>query len=288
MHHKSNSFKVIPQPSGFVAEIQGVNLREKLSQEMLDRINAAWLEHGVVFFADQDMDPSSLEAFTESMGGYGKTDFVLPIEGHPNVLELRREPEETAFHFGSAWHCDGSYQAAPAAATILFGHIIPPIGGDTLFADGQRAYQALPEKMKVILADLKAIHSASAPYSSDGYYGPNDDPSRSMKVIPSDEASEMYTHHPIIRTHPETGAKVLWMSPIYMPSIVGLDEEESSELMDFLVEFTTRDEFVYRHKWKKNMLILWYNRRVQHFAEAGFDGHRRVMWRTTTAGTVPV
>ncbi len=281
------ALQITPSAVGLGAEISGVDLNSSLSEKAILEIKKAWFDSGVVFFPNQDLNPSSLEKFTLAIGEYGKTDFIVPMDGHPNVLELRREPTETASHFGASWHSDYSFQESPPAATILFGHIIPPVGGDTLFADGRAAYLALSEKMQDFLAGLNGIHSAALPYAKDGFFGKDDDPSRSLKIIPSDRAKECQTH-PIIRTHPDTGEKILWLSRNYTLGIEGLHEDESKLLLNFLCDFSTKEEFVYRHKWQKNMLTMWDNRRVQHFADGGFDGQRRVMWRTTVAGTVPV
>jgi len=138
-----------------------------------------------------------------------------------------------------------------------------------------------------MLESLRGIHSAALPYSKEGFFGSDDDSSRTLKIVPSDRAKERLSH-PVIRTHPATGEKILWVNPNYTLALESLHAAESEALLGFLCDFATRDEFVYRHQWQKNMLTMWDNRRVQHFADAGFDGHRRVMWRTTTAGTVPV
>jgi alpha-ketoglutarate-dependent taurine dioxygenase len=284
---ENKTIRTKPNSGSLGAKITGIDLAKPLSEEAVSEIKGAWHDHGVVFFPDQDLDPAKLETFTQSMGDFGHTDFIVPMEGHPNVLELRREPEETASHFGSGWHTDYTFQEKPPAATILFGHIVPPVGGDTLYADGRAAYLALSSKMQTFLEGLRAVHSAVLPYSKEGFYGQENDPTRSIKIIASDEAKDERSH-PIIRTHPETGEKILWVNRTYTIAIEDLSVEESKALLDFLCAFSTQDKFVYRHRWQKNMLTMWDNRRVQHFADAGFDGHRRVMWRTTTAGTVPV
>lgn len=283
----NKTLQVTPCSLSLGAEISGIDLNSPLSESVVSEIKNIWFDRGVVFFPDQNLSPSTLENFTLAMGDYGTTDFIVPMNDHPNVLELRREPQETASHFGASWHSDYSFQQSPPSATILFGHIVPAVGGDTLFADGRAAYLALSPKMQNFLEGLKGIHSAALPYAKDGFFGTDDDPSRTLKIIPSDRAKACQTH-PIIRTHPDTGEKILWLSRNYTLGIEGLHEGESKVLLDFLCEFSTRPEFIYRHKWQKNMLTMWDNRRVQHFADGGFDGHRRVMWRTTVAGTVPV
>lgn len=284
---KNNGISAIPNPGGLGSEISGLDLSRPLSSEVIEEIKHVWHQHGVIFFRNQELGPALLERFTEAMGDYGVTEFIVPMEGHPNVLELRREPEETASHFGGSWHSDYSFQESPPAATILYGHVVPPVGGDTLFADGRAAYLALSEKMKTFLEGLRGIHSAAMPYSKEGFYHNENNPTRSLKIVASDSAREKITH-PLIRTHPDTGEKSLWVNSVYTIGIDGLNVVEAKALLKFLCEFSTREEFVYRHKWQKGTLTMWDNRRVQHFADAGFDGHRRVMWRTTTAGTVPV
>lgn len=284
---KSDLIEIIPRSSGFGAEVRGADLSAALDAELMDRIKSAWHTHGVIFFPDQALDPSALEVFTEAMGGFGVSDFVVPMDGHPNVLELRREPDETAWHFGSNWHSDFSFQERPPAATLLYGHIVPPVGGDTLYADGRAAYLALSNRMKDFLEGLTAVHSAVGGYSKEGFFSSEADTTRTMKIVPSDRALETRCH-PVIRTHPDTGDKSLWINPGYVVGFEELNDDEGKALLDFLADFTTKEEFIYRHKWQVNMLTMWDNRRVQHFADTGFDGHRRVMWRTTTAGTVPV
>lgn len=282
-----NTIEVTPNSGGLGAEIHGADLSNPPGSQLLADIMTAWHAHGVVFFRDQDLDPGKLEAFTQTIGDFGHTDFIVPMDGHPNVLELRREPEETASHFGGGWHTDYTFQEKPPAATILYGHIVPPVGGDTLYADGRAACLALSDKMRGFLEDLRGIHSAVLPYSKEGFYGQENDPTRSIKIIAADYAKDQRTH-PIIRTHPDTGEKILWINRTYTIGIEGLTPDEGKALLDFLCAFSTRDAFVYRHKWQRGMLTMWDNARVQHFADTGFDGHRRVMWRTTTAGSVPV
>lgn len=276
---------IIANADGFGAEIRGLDLAKPLNAQELADLRQAWFDHSVIWMPDQPLDAAQLEAFTEAWGEYGHTQFIEPMDGHPNILELRRETDEKASHFGQGWHSDYSFQTNPPAATLLLSKVTPPVGGDTLYADGRRAYEALSDEQKERLENLQGIHSAVLPYSKQGFYA-NEEGARSMKITPSDEAKGTHLH-PIIRTHPGNGRKALWVNRVYTIGIDGVDDEESKTLLDELCAHAVRDEFIYRHKWRENMLTIWDNRCVQHYADAGFDGYRRVMWRTTTSGEVP-
>ena len=279
------SIQVRPNPDGFGAEVRGVDLRQPLDAAAVADIRSAWLDHQVVFFPDQPLSIDELERFTLAFGDWGRTDFIKPLDGHPNVLELRREPDERSSNFGAGWHSDYSFQEAPPAATLLLSKTVPPVGGRTFFADGYRAYEVLPAETKQRIAGLRGIHSAVLPYSKEGFYA-NEGKGRSMTIMPSDEARKTQTH-PIVRTHPETGRKALFVNQVYTIGIDGLPKEEGDTLLRELCAHSVSEAFLYRHAWQPDMLLMWDNRCVQHFAEGGYDGHRRLMYRTTFAGDVP-
>lgn len=282
---EKTSIQVAPRPGGFGAEISGVDLRQPLGAGAVADIRRAWLAHRVVWFPGQPLSLDELERFTLSMGDWGRTDFIKPLDGHPNVLELRREPDERSSNFGAGWHSDYSFQPEPPAATLLLSKITPPVGGDTLFADMYAAYDDLSDAMKKMLAPLNAVHSAALPYSKEGFYA-NEGKARSMTIIPSDEAKKTELH-PIVRTHPETGRKCLYVNRVYTIGIEGMAREEGEALIGFLTKHSTQEKYVYRHHWQPDMLTMWDNRCVQHFADGGYDGHRRLMYRTTTADDRP-
>ena len=282
----TRTITVKPQPTGFGAEITGLDLSKPLPAPVMAEVKAAWAAHGVVAFPDQPLSLDALEAFTLAMGGFGHDPYVKPMAGHPNVLELRREPDEKATNFGAGWHSDWSFQAAPPAATLLRSEVIPPVGGDTLFVDACRAYEALSPTMQAMLAPLRAIHSASRSYGTQGVFA-KDTRARTMQIIVSEEADKTQTH-PLVRTHPVTGRKALFISPVYTVGVEGLTPAESEALLGYLFKHLTQDEFIYRHKWQAGMLLMWDNRCTMHFAEGGYDGHLRLMHRTTVAGEAPV
>ncbi|MEX0839051.1 MAG: TauD/TfdA family dioxygenase [Parvibaculum sp.] len=282
---KARSIKVTPNASGFGAAITGLDLSKPLPPDVLADVKQAWADHAVVWFPDQPLTHDQLEAFTLQIGPFGHDPFIAPMEGRPHILELRREPDEKARNFGAGWHSDWSFQEEPPAATILHSKVTPPTGGDTLYADCTRAYDALSATMKRLLDGLVAIHTAALPYGTKGVFAQEKE-ARTMKIIVSKDA-EKTRPHPLVRTHPVTGRKALYVSPVYTSYIDGMSPEESAALLGFLYTHMTKEEFVYRHHWQPNMLTMWDNRCTLHFADGGYDGHLRVMHRTTVAGDVP-
>jgi len=280
------TIKVHPEESGFGAHITGVDLRRPLPVDVLAEIKAAWAVHAVVAFPDQPLSLDELEAFTLQMGPFGDDPFIAPMPGRPNVLELRREPDEKAPNFGGGWHSDWSFQPAPPAATILRSEVVPPVGGDTLFVDAARAYDDLSPTMKSMLAPLRAIHSATRPYGAQGLFA-RETEKRTMTILSSAEADKTHPH-PLVRTHPQTGRKTLFVSPTYTVGVEGLTDMEADAVLGFLYKHLLQDKYRYRHRWRPGMLLMWDNRCTMHFAEGGYDGHLRVMHRTTVAGDVPV
>jgi taurine dioxygenase len=279
------TLRVKAQPSGFGAEIVGLDLRRPLSKDQLAEVKAAWARHAVLAFPDQPLSLDELEAFTLQVGAFGEDPFIKPMPGHPNVLELRREPDEKATNFGAGWHSDWSFQARPPAGTLLRSEVVPPVGGDTLFCDCARAYEALSEAMRQMLAPLRAVHSATRAYGVQGVFA-RETEKRSLQIVVSPEADRSLSH-PLVRTHPVTGRKALFVSPVYTVGVEGMTPKESQAILGFLFQHMLQEEFIYRHKWRAHMLLMWDNRCTMHFAEGGYDGHLRLMHRTTLAGDEP-
>lgn len=278
------TLSVHPNANNFGAAITGVDLC-RLDKDSVARIRDAWLKHQVIYFPDQPLGHDELAAYSLQIGPFGEDPYVAPVNGHEHILEVRREPDEEASPFGATWHSDWSFQESPPSATILHAKIVPPVGGGTLYADGYAAFAALSSAEQSELKDLTALHSARRPYSRQGFFAADGD-KRSMKILPSDSALEI-TEHPLVRTHPETGRDALWVNSVYTIGIAGLPEAESESWLKRLFAHAIRDEFIYRHRWADNMLTMWDNRCVLHCAQGGYDGHRRVMHRTTVAGDRP-
>jgi taurine dioxygenase len=274
---------VIVEPSGQVcgARLTGVDLSAPLDEATVAEIRAAWLEHHVVAFPEQRLTDDHLERFTQYFGPFGDDPFIAPIEGRDHVIAIRRRADETAPLFAENWHSDWSFQERPPAGTCLYGITIPPVGGDTLFADQHAALDAMPADLRERLEGKMAVHSARGGYAPSGMYGESDQRTdRSMDIRPS-EAAMATQLHPIVREHPETGRLGLFGCIGYIIGIDGLSDDASRELLFEMYEWQTRDEFVYRHRWEPDMLVLWDNRSVLHRATGGYDGHDRLLHRTT-------
>lgn len=280
------TIKVTPKNAGFGASISGLNLSQPLPAATLSELKAAWATHSVLVFPDQPLTHDQLETFTLQLGQFGIDPFIKPMADHPHILELRREATEVATNFGAGWHSDWSFQQEPPAGTVLHSKVTPPVGGDTLFADCYRAYDDLSEAMKTLLDGLVAVHSAALPYGTKGLFA-QDKEARTMQIIVSKDAEKTWPH-PLVRTHPVTGRKALYVNPVYTVGLAGMTTAESASLTDYLYQHITNEKYMYRHRWQPDMLLLWDNRCTLHFADGGYDGHLRVLHRTTIAGERPV
>ncbi|MHA7818380.1 MAG: TauD/TfdA dioxygenase family protein [Erythrobacter sp.] len=265
------------------ARVTGCDLAGELDDGLVADIRAAWLEYKVLAFADQRMDDDALERFTLAMGGFGKDPFFAPIEGRKNIAAILREAEEKAPLFAENWHSDWSFLAEAPSGTCLLAIDIPPTGGDTLFADQVAAFAALPPERQDHLRSLTAIHSAKLAYAPDGTYGDQDKAKgRSMAIRP-DESANATQAHPLIRRHPETGEEAIYSTLGYIIGIEGMEQTEAVALLMGLAAWQARGEFVYRHRWEPDMLVMWDNRSLLHKATGGYEGHRRELHRTTIA-----
>ncbi|MGN6495764.1 MAG: TauD/TfdA dioxygenase family protein [Tsuneonella sp.] len=270
-------------PSGDVcgASVTGVDLAGELGEDTVAAVRAAWLKHRVLAFPDQHLGDDALERFTVTMGGFGEDPFFAPIPGRTHIAAILREADETSPLFAENWHSDWSFLAKPPAGTCLAAVDIPPVGGDTLFADQIAAFAALPDERKDYLRTLTAIHSARGAYAPDGAYGKRDS-GRSMAIRP-DESARATQAHPLVRRHPETGEEGLFSCAGYIVGIEGMDDAEAHALLGELIQWQTRGEFVHRRRWSPGMVVLWDNRSVLHRATGGYEGHRRELHRTTIA-----
>jgi taurine dioxygenase len=273
------TLRIEPSAMGCGALISGVDLSRPQSAAEIAAIRRAWLEHLVIGICDQDLSISDLERFAAALGPDGNDPFIASIAGHPRVVEVRREADETTAVFAEAWHSDWSFLEGPPAGTLLYGKIIPPVGGDTLFADQHAAYAALSSTMKARIANLQGIHSARRSYSPAGVYGERDK-GRSMAIRYSERAMATQ-QHPIVRRHPETGRTALFVNMGYTIGIEGVSEAGATALLAELFAHQSRPEFVYRHRWTPGLLTLWDNRCLLHTATGGYQGYQRLLWRIT-------
>jgi taurine dioxygenase len=277
------TLSISPSGQACGAEVTGIDLTQPLSEADISELRSTWLTHQVLSFPDQPLSDDDLERITLYFGPFGDDPFIAPIAGRDHIIAVRRAADETAPIFAETWHSDWSFQSHPPAGTCLFGITIPDQGGDTLFANQQKALAEMPGDLRDRLEGKKAIHSARNAYAPDGFYGAGDK-GRSMDIRPSQEAQASHSH-PIIGPHPETGIDGLFGCAGYIVGIEGMDEDDGRDLIFELYRWQTRPEFQYRHRWQKNMLVIWDNRSVLHMATGGYQGQERLLHRTTIGAT---
>ena len=276
-------FEIVPVAGALGAEIHGVHLSENLDDTLISDIRQALLDHLVIFFRDQELSPEQHLAFAQRFGELDDHDFVKGLPDYPHILHLVKEADETGINFGGTWHSDVTYQEAPALGSILYALDVPPVGGDTLFANQFLAYETLSDGMKELLDGLMCIHSAKGIFGLDSYA---DKKFKHMAVEPSEKADEE-VEHPVVRTHPESGRKGLFVNRNFSTRFKGMTPEESAPLMNYLFEHSKREAFTCRFRWEKGSIAFWDNRSVMHFALNDYPGYRREMHRVTIAGDRP-
>ena len=266
--------------NGIGVEVSDFSLAD-LTRENISFLRSKWVEYGLIVFPKLPLSHDEFKDFALSFGDFGDDPFISSLPDYPNIAEIKRSANEKATPFGGTWHSDWSFMKKPPSATLLHSKIIPPVGGNTLFANTEKSFAALPEDMKNRLRNLKVIHSAKIPYADDGFYALEKE-ERSMKILPSKEAKATFSH-PMVKIHPETNKECLFINPVYTINIDGLSEDESQQLLWELYEHMIQEQFVYEHVWNEDMLIMWDNRTVMHQASGGYDGYDRLLHRITLA-----
>ena len=259
------------------AEIEGVDLA-RLRDAEFEQIRAAFVEHGVIFFHGQEITPEHHIAFAERWGEININRFFTPVEGHPNIAEVRKEPDQKA-NIGGGWHTDHSYDDAPAMGSILLAREVPETGGDTLFAGMGAAFDALSDGLKETLQRLRAVHS------SRHIFGARSAATKGAagRFHNAEQATQDVVH-PVVVRHPDTGRRLLYVNPAFTTGIDGWTQEESQALLQFLYAHAAKPEFHYRFSWKKGSIAFWDNRATWHFALNDYPGQRRLMHRITVEG----
>lgn len=243
-------------------------------------LRRALLDHLVLFFRDQDLTPRALLAAARQFGTPVEYPFVQGIEGYPEVIEVAKLENETV-NFGGIWHSDTTYLESPPMGSLLLAREVPAAGGDTLFANMYLAFETLSEGMRAMLDRLTAISSSAKADAS----RTREDRIRSA---PKDGGRRLLeAEHPVLRTHPETGRKALYVNPAYTVRFSGWTEAESRGLLEYLWAHAVRPEFTCRYRWSAGALTLWDNRCAMHHPINDYHGHRRVMHRVTAEGDRP-
>ncbi len=276
------AFAIAPV-SGFIgADVEGLDLAAPLDEDTVQRLRDAFNEHQVLFFRDQQLTPELQIAFGRRFGELGTHPYVAASPAHPEIIDVVTEPEDRV-NFGGGWHSDVTFLAKPDLGSILYAVDVPPYGGDTLFASQLAAYDALSDTMKALLDGLVGVHSAGPQYGGAGY----STQSSAIVTKGAAEAAESRAEHPVVRTHPETGRKALYVNPAFTIGIKGMRRAESTALLTFLFAHATAEERTCRFRWQPGSVAMWDNRSVQHSALHDYRGHRRVMRRITIRGDRP-
>lgn len=268
------------------SEVSGVNLVEELSDEVLAEIRAALLENLVIFFRDQDLTPERQLAFAQRWGDIHLHPFMVGMEGHPEVLRIVKTPQDKK-NFGGSWHTDQMFSPKPAMGTILYAVEVPSTGGDTMFTNQYLAYETLSDRMKSLIGGLKTV-CVGDNFKKNGGRSRKDMYPRQMSQMMVKDPGDVQTTsiHPLVRTHPETGRKALYVGG-HVQSFDGMTDEESQPLIDFLMKHSTRPEFTCRFRWERGSLAFWDNRCTQHFAVNDYPAETRIMHRVTVCGDSP-
>lgn len=270
------------------AEVIGLDCGDLIDSDMFDAVRTAFNAHSVLIFRDQTLTPEQHIQFSRLWGdinGHILTQYLLP--GHPELLVVSNKKDEHGQPVGIEdagryWHTDVSYEAVPPMGSLLYGLEIPSEGGDTMFASQYRAYENMPQDLKDRVAPLRAHHRFN-------YTQIQAEDGSTRKPLTEEQQKQLVgAVHPIVRTHPDTGRKALYVNPGFTDSIVDLEERESQRLLDTLFGYATDQSVVYRHKWRIRDLVFWDNRCLMHHATPYPADSIRHMNRTTVAGSVPV
>jgi taurine dioxygenase len=277
--------EVHPIAGSLGAEIGGVDLAGPLSDECFAEIRQAFLAHAVVFFRGQSLAEERQIAFARRFGEPEVHPIVLGSDAHPELVRVLKPAGESA-SFGTGWHSDNSFFAKPSLGSLLYGVVIPPFGGDTIFASTERAYDALSEDLRRLLGGLRAVHSASRAYDPANVGEHKYRGEAPISYRWSDSIREEVVHS-VVRTHPETGRKSLYVNPMFTLRIEGMPRAESDALLRLLFDHCSKPDWTCRFRWTPGAVALWDNRCTWHYALDDYREFERLMHRVTIAGDTP-
>ncbi len=275
---RNSRFDIRPSSPAVGAEILGIDLAKPLSPDETAELRGALADHGVIFFRDQEITPEQHIAFAESFAPININRFFRAVPGHPQIAEVRKEPEQTT-NIGGGWHTDHSYDQVPALGSILLAREVPDSGGDTMFASMHHAYEALSDGLKATLEGLRAVHS------SRHVFGAGTEHAKGVKGrIGNSELATQDAVHPVVIRHPDSGRKTLYVNGGFTTRFDGWTEKESKPLLDYLYAHAAQPQFHTRFQWRKGSIAFWDNRATWHFAINDYHGERRLMHRITLEG----
>jgi len=271
----------------FGVEVQGVDLARQSDEALAKELRDLVLAHRLLVFREQSLDPRALRDLGRLFGTLDVHPFIEHVPDLPEVIAVVKEANEEQ-NFGGGWHSEVSFYERPAMGTMLYAVEVPPEGGDTLLADAVQAYAALPAETKARIGPLTGVHSSEHIYGPGGVYEQRAASGDSGTRTRDMEAARGSTRHPVVRTHPETGEKILYVNLAFTVGVDELPDAESRPLLNELCRHATDSAFVTRLRWEAGTLAFWDNRSTQHYALNDYSGHRREMWRVVIEGDRPV
>lgn len=272
--------EVLPLTGALGADIRGVELGNQPDDATFDEVRTALDRYHVVAIRDQDLTPHKLHEVARRFGPFSGNPVHAPMEGLDDIIRFVREPGDAGKVIGEDWHMDLAWMAKPPGLTMLYGEVIPPVGGDTCFSSLAQAYRALSPGMQALLHDRVGVHSGR------GVFEINAANSRLALRPEAQSIDQIEAEHPIVCEHPATGERYLFVSSV-MRCIKGLNEDESRPIIDYLLKLAVRPEFNCRVRWAPRTLTIWANPFVLHTAINDYPGYRRVAYRTTVEGRAP-
>lgn len=281
---------VAPIAAAMGAEVSGIDLGRlddhPAADECFAEIEAALYRHGMLVFRGQTLDHASQEAFTLRFGSHGVDAYTQGVEGFRDVQPVIREPgPPRPLFFGASWHTDSPFLERPPSVSVLRSVEVPPFGGDTMFASTRLAFDCLSKRMQEILEPLDGLYTKAHMVRAQEFAKANPELPFEIAALEGDLVDA--TAHPLVRTHPVTGAKALYVDANYTVGIAGLSRCEAAPILGYLVGHITQPLFTCRLRWEANSLAVWDNRLVLHQAFDDFEDHRREMYRTTVLGEIP-
>jgi taurine dioxygenase len=275
---------VRPISGALGAEISDINLAKCANS--IDQIKAAFLKYHVLVFREQTLNPIEIKNFAKYFGPLETHPYIKGLDEHPEVAPIIKEANEK-INFGGGWHTDMSFLSCPPLGSLLYAIDTPEFGGDTLFANQHAAYESLSDYMKEFVGQLKGLHSAASQYGLNGDSEKRSEARKSMSLGISEKAHAQVSH-PVVRTHPESGLRALYVNRPFTERLEGLRSSESNALLSFLWSHCEEPRFTCRVRWEPGTVTLWDNRIVQHYALNDYDGRRREMRRVTIEGDRPI
>jgi taurine dioxygenase len=274
--------------SGFIGAEVDLDLSGKIGAPTQEALNDALDKHLVLFFRDQNLDAAALKRVTEVFAPLMRVPYITPSPEDPDVIAVLKEASEAKIaNFGGDWHSDFSFLEHPPGGSVLYALEIPPFGGDTMWASQAAAFDRLSDDLKAQIDGKRAVH-IGAPYGAKASPKFDNKLSKSISMTRGDPEADAERLHPIVRTHPRSGRRGLFVNPIYTVGIEGMEPDEAHQLLARLYRHATRPDLTCRFRWSKGAVAIWDNRMTMHYALNDYDGQRRLLWRTTFAGERPV